>query len=179
MGRGMAELVLSDAERTELNLLSSRRKTAQALATRARIVLECARGLENQEVAARLRVAKGTVGKWRRRFIERRMDGLHDEPRSGTPRSIEDDRIEAVIVKTLESLPENATHWSSRGMAKASGLSVSSVQRIWRAFGLQPHRTESFKLSTDPDFVAKVRDVVGLYVAPPEHAVVLCVDEKS
>jgi transposase len=179
MGRGMAELVLSDAERTELKLLSSRRKTAQALAMRARIVLECARGLENQEVAARLRVAKGTVGKWRRRFVEQRMDGLHDEARSGAPRSIEDDRIEAVIVKTLESLPENATHWSSRGMAKASGLSVSSVQRIWRAFGLQPHRMESFKLSTDPDFVAKVRDVVGLYVAPPEHAVVLCVDEKS
>jgi transposase len=179
MGRGMAEPVLSDAERTELRLLSARRKTAQALAMRARIVLECARGLENQEVAAQLRVAKGTVGKWRRRFVERPMDGLHDEARSGTPRSIEDDRIEAVIVKTLESLPENATHWSSRGMAKASGLSVSSVQRIWRAFGLQPHRIESFKLSTDPDFVAKVRDVVGLYVAPPEHAVVLCVDEKS
>jgi len=179
MGRGMAELVLSETERTELKLLSSRRKTAQALAMRARIVLECARGLENQEVAARLRVAKGTVGKWRRRFVERRMDGLHDEARSGAPRSIEDDRIEAVIVKTLESLPENATHWSSRGMAKASSLSVSSVQRIWRAFGLRPHRIESFKLSTDPDFVAKVRDVVGLYVAPPEHAVVLCVDEKS
>src|SRR5260221_11329976 len=179
MGRRMVELVLSDAERTELKLLSSRRKTAQALAMRARIVLECARGLENQEVAARLRVAKGTVGKWRRRFAEWRMDGLHDEPRSGAPRTIDDARVEAVIVKTLESLPENATHWSSRGMAKASGLSVSSVQRIWRAFGLQPHRIESFKLSTDPDFVAKVRDVVGLYVAPPEHAVVLCVDEKS
>ena len=179
MGRGMAELVLSEAERTELSLLSSRRKTAQALALRARIVLECARGLENQEVAARLRVAKGTVGKWRRRFVERRMDGLRDEPRSGAPRSIKDDRIEAVIVKTLESLPENATHWSSRGMAKTSGMSVSTVQRIWRAFGLQPHRIETFKLSTDPDFVAKVRDVVGLYVAPPERAVVLCVDEKS
>jgi transposase len=179
MGRRMAELVLSAAERTELKLLSSRRKTAQALAMRARIVLECAQGLENQEVAARLRVAKGTVSKWRRRFAERRMDGLHDEPRSGAPRSIEDDRIEAVIVKTLESLPENATHWSSRGMAKASGISVSSVQRIWHAFGLQPHRIETFKLSTDPDFVAKVRDVVGLYVAPPDRAVVLCVDEKS
>jgi len=174
----MAELVLSEAERTELKQLSSRRKTAQALALRARIVLECARGLENQEVEASLGVAKNTVGKWRRRFVERRMDGLHDEPRSGAPRSIEDRRIEAVIVKTLESLPENATHWSSRGMAKASGISVSSVQRIWRAFGLQP-QIETFKLSTDPEFVAKVRDVVGLYVAPPEHAVVLCVDEKS
>jgi transposase len=135
--------------------------------------------LENQEVAARLRIAKGTVGKWRRRFAERRMDGLHDEARSGAPRSIDDNRIEAVIVKTLESLPENATHWSSRDVAKASGLSVSSVQRIWHAFGLQPHRMENFKLSTDPDFVAKVRDVVELYVTPPEHAVVLCVDEKS
>jgi transposase len=179
MARRMAELVLSEAERTELKLLSSRRKTAQGLALRARIVLECARGLQNQEVADRLSVAKGTVGKWRRRFIERRMDGLRDEPRSGAPRSIEDVRIEAVIVRTLESTPENATHWSSRGMAKASGLSTSSVQRIWRAFGLQPHRIETFKLSNDPDFVAKVRDVVGLYVAPPEHAVVLCVDEKS
>jgi transposase len=138
MARRMAELVLSEAERTELKQLSSRRKTAQALALRARIVLECARGLENQEVEASLGVAKNTVGKWRRRFVERRMDGLHDEPRSGAPRSIEDRRIEAVIVKTLESLPENATHWSSRGMAKASGISVSSVQRIWRAFGLQP-----------------------------------------
>jgi transposase len=179
MARVMAELVLSETERAELKQLSSRRKTAQALALRARIVLECAQGLENQEVAAGLGVAKNTVGKWRRRFVERRMDGLHDEPRSGAPRSIEDAGIEAVIVKTLESVPENATHWSSRGMAKASGISVSSVQRIWRAFGLQPHRIETFKLSTDPDFVAKVRDVVGLYVAPPEHAVVFCVDEKS
>jgi transposase len=175
----MAELVLTEAERAELELLVSRRKTTQALAMRARIVLECARGLENQEVATRLRVAQGTVGRWRRRFVARRVDGLHDEPRSGAPRTIEDDRIEAVIVKTLESVPENATHWSSRGMAKASGISVSSVQRIWRAFGLQPHRIETFKLSTDPDFVGKVRDVVGLYVSPPEHAIVLCVDEKS
>ena len=139
---------------------------------------ECAQGLENREVAARLRIAKGTVGKWRRRFVEHRLDGLRDEPRSGAPRTIEDAHIEAVIVKTLESVPANATHWSSRGMAKASGVSVSSVQRIWRAFGLQPHRIETFKLSTDPDFVVKVRDVVGLYVSPPEHAVVLCVDEK-
>lgn len=179
MGRQMAALVLSETEALELKVLAARRKTAQALAIRARIVLECARGLENQEVAAQLRVAKGTVGKWRRRFVEGRLAGLHDEPRSGSPRSIDDARVEAVIVKTLECLPENATHWSSRGMAKVSGLSVSSVQRIWRAFGLQPHRTETFKLSTDPEFVAKVRDVVGLYVSPPEHAVVLCVDEKS
>lgn len=179
MSGRLAPLVLSGTERSELGLLSSRRKTAQALALRARIVLECAQGLENQEVAARLRVAKGTVGKWRRRFVEHRLDGLQDEPRSGAPRTIDDARIEAVVVKTLESLPQNATHWSSRGMADASGVSVSSVQRIWRAFGLQPHRLETFKLSTDPNFVAKVRDVVGLYVSPPEHAIVLCVDEKS
>jgi transposase len=120
-----------------------------------------------------------TVGKWRRRFIAQRLDGLRDEARSGSPRTIDDTRIEAVIVKTLESLPPDATHWSSRGMARQSGLSVSTVQRIWRAFGLQPHRMETFKLSTDPDFVGKVRDVVGLYMAPPERAVVLCVDEKS
>ena len=128
---------------------------------------------------AKLGVDEATVGKWRRRFAERRLDGLYDDPRSGTPRTVEDARIEAVIVTTLESAPANATHWSSRGMAKASGLSVSTVQRIWRAFGLQPHRIETFKLSTDPDFVAKVRDVVGLYMVPPERAIVLCVDEKS
>lgn len=178
-GRRLAPLVLSDEEQLELQGLAARRKTAQALALRARIVLACGEGSQNKDVAAKLRVDKATVGKWRRRFVERRMDGLHDEPRSGAPRAIDDVRIEAVIVKTLESLPANATHWSSRGMAKESGVSVSSVQRIWRAFGLQPHRMETFKLSTDPDFVAKVRDVVGLYVSPPEHAVVLCVDEKS
>lgn len=178
-GRRMAALVLSEEERAELSALAARRNTAQALALRARIVLGCATGAENQQVAADLEVDQTTVGKWRRRFVERRMDGLHDEPRSGAPRSIDDARIEAVIVKTLESVPPDATHWSSRSMARASGVSVSTVQRIWRAFGLQPHRLETFKLSTDPDFVAKVRDVVGLYVSPPEHAVVLCVDEKS
>jgi transposase len=170
---------VSDAERTELKALASRRKTAQALALRARIVLACEDGWENKDVAAKLDVSQVTVGKWRRRFVEHRMAGLHDEPRRGAPRTIDDVRIEAVIVKTLESLPSNATHWSSRGMAKHSGLSVSSVQRIWRAFGLQPHRLETFKLSTDPDFVSKVRDIVGLYMSPPEHAIVLCVDEKS
>jgi len=172
-------LVLSDAERTELKSLAARRNTAQALALRARIVLGCAEGTQNKDVAARLQVDRATVGKWRRRFVERRIDGLRDEPRSGAPRTIEDERIEAVIVQTLESMPPDATHWSSRGMSKACGLSVSTVQRIWRAFGLQPHRLETFKLSTDPEFVAKVRDVVGLYVSPPAHAVVLCVDEKS
>lgn len=175
----LAPLELSQAERSELMSLSSRRKTAQALALRARIVLACAEGGQNKVVAAQLGLDRQTVGKWRRRFVEHRVDGLHDEPRSGTPRTIEDVRIETVIVRTLESLPPDATHWSSRSMAEASGLSVSTVQRIWRAFGLQPHRLETFKLSTDPEFVAKVRDVVGLYVSPPEHAIVLCVDEKS
>ncbi len=178
-GRRLAALVLSEAERAELGSLAARRNTAQALALRARIVLGCAAGEQNKMVAARLRVAPMTVGKWRRRFVERRIDGLRDEPRTGAPRTIDDARIEAVIVQTLESVPPDATHWSSRGMARACGLSVSTVQRIWRAFGLQPHRLEAFKLSTDPDFVAKVRDVVGLYVSPPAHAVVLCVDEKS
>lgn len=178
-GRRLAPLALSDEERLELQGLAARRKTAQALALRARIVLACVEGSQNKDIAADLGVDKATVGKWRRRFVDRRMDGLHDEPRSGAPRTIDDVRIEAVIVKTLESLPADATHWSSRGMAKESGVSVSSVQRIWRAFGLQPHRMETFKLSTDPDFVAKVRDVVGLYVSPPQHAIVLCVDEKS
>ena len=172
-------LELSQAERRELMSLASRRKTAQAQALRARIVLACAQGGQNKAVAAELGLDRQTVGKWRRRFVEHRIDGLHDDPRSGTPRTIEDARIEAVIVRTLETLPPHATHWSSRSMAKASGVSISSVQRIWRAFGLQPHRLETFKLSTDPDFVAKVRDVVGLYVSPPEHAIVLCVDEKS
>lgn len=179
VGRQLARLTLSEAERAELKSLAGRRKTAQALALRARIVLACAEGGQNKDVAAELALSQATVGKWRRRFVERRVDGLHDEPRAGAPRTIDDTRIETVIVETLESLPENATHWSSRGMAKASGLSVSTVQRIWRAFGLQPHRMETFKLSTDPDFVGKVRDVVGLYVSPPEHAIVLCVDEKS
>jgi len=178
-GRYLEPLRLDETERAELQSLASRRSTAQALALRARIVLACAEGEQNKVVAARLAVDPDTVGKWRRRFAERRLEGLRDEPRSGTPRTVEDARIEAVIVRTLETVPPDATHWSSRGMARACGLSVSTVQRIWRAFGLQPHRLETFKLSTDPDFVAKVRDVVGLYVAPPERAIVLCVDEKS
>jgi len=175
----LPDLGLSETERAELVSLATRRRTAQALAVRARIILACSDGLQNKDVAARLDLDPMTVSKWRRRFLEHRREGLLDAPRSGAPRSIDDARIEATIVRTLESLPADATHWSSRGMARASGLSVSTVQRIWRAFGLQPHRLETFKLSTDPDFVTKVRDVVGLYMAPPERAVVLCVDEKS
>ena len=142
-------------------------------------MLACAEGAANQEVAARLDVCENTVGKWRRRHIAQRLEGLRDEPRSGAPRGIDDERIEAIVVRTLETLPADATHWGARGMARASGLSVSTVQRVWRAFGLQPHRLETFKPSTDPDFVAKVRDVVGLYMSPPDRAIVLCVDEKS
>ncbi len=178
-GRSLPALSISESERAELTSLASRRTTAQALALRARIILGCAEGEQNKTVAQRLGISENTVGKWRGRFAEHRLEGLRDDPRSGTPRTLEDEQIEAVIVRTLESLPPDATHWSSRGMAKASGVSISSVQRIWRAFGLAPHRLETFKLSTDPDFVAKVRDVVGLYVSPPEHAIVLCVDEKS
>ena len=178
-GRELAAVELDEGERSELTLLASRRNTAQALALRARIILACAEGGQNKVIAERMGLDRETVGKWRRRFMAQRLEGLRDDPRSGTPRTLEDARIEAVIVRTLETLPSDATHWSSRSMAKASGVSISSVQRIWRAFGLQPHRLETFKLSTDPDFVAKVRDVVGLYVSPPEHAIVLCVDEKS
>jgi transposase len=178
-GRPLPELTLSCEEKAALGGLASRRKTAQALALRARIVLACAAGRKNQAVAADLGITAQTVGKWRRRFVEHRLDGLHDEPRPGVPRTIEDAAVEAVIVRTLEAKPQGATHWSSRLMARASGISTSSVQRIWRAFGLQPHRTESFKLSPDPLFVDKVRDIVGLYLNPPDRALVLCVDEKS
>jgi transposase len=178
-GRPLATLELGTAEEEALRTLAKRRTTAQALALRARIVLACAAGEANQRVAAKLAVTPQTVGKWRARFVARRLDGLYDEPRPGVPRSIDDAKVEAVIVATLETMPEGATHWSSRAMARKSGVSTSSVQRIWRAFGLQPHRTETFKLSTDPLFVDKVRDIVGLYVSPPDHALVLCVDEKS
>ena len=172
-------VTLSSDQMKALQVLVSRRTTAQGLAKRARIVLACAEGLQNKEVASRLGVDKGTVGTWRRRFIEHGIEGLYDEPRPGAPRTITDELVEAVIVRTLESMPRNATHWSSRMMAGKSGMSTSSVQRIWRAFGLQPHRSKTFKLSTDPLFIDKVRDVVGLYLNPPERALVLCVDEKS
>src|ERR1700682_2292117 len=179
MGRGFAPLGLDEVERAELTSLASRRSTAQALALRARIILACAEGEQSKVVATRLAVDPDTVSKWRRRFAEHRLEGLWDEPRSAAPRTIEDARLAAVMGRTLGTPPPDATHWSSRGMARACGLSVSTVQRIWRAFGLQPHRVETFKLSTDPAFVAKVGDVVGLYVTPPERAIVLCVDEKS
>jgi transposase len=178
-GRPKAELVLSTEERLVLERLANRRKSAQALAMRARIVINCAKGLANREVASKLGVSEAMVGKWRRRFVEHRLDGLSDDPRPGAPRKISDDQVEAVIVKTLEEKPKDATHWSTRSMAAKVGMSQTTIGRIWRAFGLQPHRADSFKLSTDPFFIEKVRDVVGLYLDPPERAVVLCVDEKS
>jgi len=179
LGRPMAALVVTDEEREVLTRWTTRRKTGQGLALRARIVLGCARGATNTEVAANLGVTNTTVGKWRRRFVEKGLGGLLDEPRVGAPRKIGDDQIEAVVVKTLETTPRNATHWSTRSMAAASGLSRPTINRIWRAFGLQPHRTKTFKLSNDPQLVEKVRDIVGLYHNPPDRAIVLCVDEKS
>jgi len=178
-GRPKAQLVLSKTEREQLEALTLRRKTGQALALRARIVLSCADGADNKVVAARQRVTPQTVSKWRARFVEHRLDGLLDAPRPGAPRTIDDTCVDAVIAKTLESVPAGATHWSTRSMAREAGLSQTAVSRIWRAFGLQPHRQETFKLSSDPLFVEKVRDIVGLYLDPPLKAIVLCVDEKS
>jgi transposase len=178
-GRPLKELTLSDAERATLEQWARRPKTAQRLALRSRLVLACASGLTNTQVAHQLGVTLPTVGKWRSRFVEDRLDGLVDEPRPGTPRSVTDAQVEQIITTTLESKPEAATHWSTRGLAKVTGLSFSTIGRIWRAFGLQPHRTDTFKLSTDPLFIDKVRDVVGLYLSPPDKALVLCVDEKS
>jgi transposase len=175
----MPEVALSVEERELLERWARRPKSAQDLALRCRIVLLCADGWENTAVARELGIDRNTVGKWRSRFVARRIDGLHDEPRPGAPRRIGDEAVEAVIVKTLESTPSDATHWSTRSMAAATGMSQSAVSRIWRAFGLKPHLTETFKLSSDPLFVDKVRDIVGLYLNPPEGALVLCVDEKS
>jgi transposase len=170
---------LSDEERTQLLAWTRRRSSAQALAQRSRIVLAAADGLKNTEVAERVGVSRNTVATWRSRFAEHRLDGLIDEPRPGRPRTISDEQVDAVITKTLESTPKDATHWSTRSMAREVGLTQTAVSRIWRAFGLQPHRQDAFKLSKDPLFVEQVHDVVGLYVNPPERAVVLCVDEKS
>jgi len=181
-GRGpkLAALELAADEREALQSLARRPKTAQALALRARIVLACAEGLSNSEVSRRLGVSLPTVGKWRKRFVADRVDGLRDEPRPGAPRKITDTVVEAVIVKTLEERPAHRdSHWSTRSMAKAVGLNQTAVSRIWRAFGLKPHLVDSWKLSTDPLFIDKVRDIVGLYLDPPHGAIVLAVDEKS
>jgi transposase len=178
-GRPTVPLVLSGQERETLERWARRPKSAQALALRCRIVLAAAEGETNTAIAAGLGCSSSTVGKWRSRFAERRLDGLHDEPRPGKPRAISDRDVERVIVKTLEETPLDATHWSTRSLAKATGMSQSAISRIWRAFGLKPHLSEHFKLSPDPQFIDKVRDVVGLYLNPPDAAVVLCVDEKS
>lgn len=170
---------LTEEQRQELQRWVRRSKTSQALALRARIVLQAAAGKSDMAVADRLGTTRATAGKWRRRFLNAGCDGLFDEPRPGTPRRVSDADVERVLVKTLETLPRDATHWSTRSMAKASGLSAATVGRIWRTFGLKPHRQETFKLSRDPLFIEKIRDIVGLYLHPPERAVVLCVDEKG
>jgi transposase len=175
----LAPVELSDDERAQLESWTRRRTSAQALALRSRIVLLAADGLRNTEIAAELGIHRNAAGKWRARFLEHRLDGLTDEPRPGRPRTISDEQVEEVVIKTLETTPKDATHWSTRSLAKEVGLTQSAVQRIWRAFGLQPHRRETWKLSKDPLFIDKVKDVVGLYLNPPERAVVLCVDEKS
>src|SRR2546423_155506 len=178
-GRPIPPLVVTDGEREALQNWARRPKSAQALALRARMILLCAEGNTNTAAAGKLRVRIQTVCKWRQRFVERRLDGLLDEPRPGTPRKVSDAEIERVLTMTLESTPRDATHWSTRSLAAESGLSRSTVNRIWRAFALQPHRSETFKLSKDPLFIEKVRDIVGLYLNPPDCALVLCVDEKS
>jgi transposase len=174
----LAPLVLSEDERRTLENWARRRKTAQGLALRARIVLACAEGRNNTAVAARLGVSRPTVTKWRARFLARRLNGLGDEPRPGVPRAITDAQAEEVVIRTLEEVPEGATHWSKRDLARRVGISPTSVHRIWRAFGLQPWRTENFKVSPDPLLIDKIRDIVGLYLAPPANAAVFAVDEK-
>jgi transposase len=177
-GRPKATLILTTDERTRLESLAHRSRSAPWLARRARIVLACADGSDGKVVARRLHVTQATVSKWRGRFVRDRLDGLYDEPRPGAARKLTDDQIERVIVRTLESTPRGATHWSTREMAKAMGLTRMAISRIWQAFGLQPHRSETFKQSPDPLLVEKVRDIVGLYLYPPDHAAVFCVDEK-
>jgi transposase len=178
-GRPMPVLTLATEERETLERWVRRPKTAQALAQRARIVLACAGGQRNGDVAERERVTRQTVGRWRARFVTKRLDGILDEPRPGAPRRVSDADVERVLTRTLESTPRDATHWSTRALARTCGLSQSTVSRVWRAFALQPHRSETFKLSRDPLFIEKVRDIVGLYLHPPDKALVLCVDEKS
>lgn len=178
-GRPKKLLTLTDQQRARLTEWARRPKTAQALALRARIILACATERFNRTIAKQLRVHAVTVGKWRKRFLAEGLEGLCDEPRPGAPRRISDAKVEEVIARTLESAPAHATHWSTRDMAREIGVSRATVHRIWQAFGLQPHRTEAFKLSADPFFIEKVRDVVGLYLNPPDRALVLCVDEKT
>jgi transposase len=175
----MAVLVLSDEERSYLERQARRRRVARSLSDRCRMILHCADGLTNKAVAAEIGVHEHTVGKWRRRFLKERIEGLSDEPRPGRPRTLTDDQVAKVVERTLSATPADATHWSLRSMARESGLSHTTIWRIWGAFGLQPHRSERFKLSSDPHFVDKVRDIVGLYLSPPDRALVLCVDEKS
>ena len=174
-----AVIVLTDAERVELEGWARRRTSAAGLALRSRIVLAAADGESNTDMAVRMNISRNTVKRWRNRFVELRCDGLLDEPRPGRPRVVGDEQIKALITQTLESAPRDATHWSTRSMAEHLGLSQSMVSRVWRAFGLAPHKQDSWKLSKDPLFVEKVRDVVGLYLDPPERALVLCVDEKT
>lgn len=179
MGRPLAVLVLSDEERSFLEGQVRRHRIARSMADRCRMILRCADGVGNKAVAAELGVHEHTVGKWRRRFVQDRLEGLSDAPRPGRPRTLADERIAEVIERTLTTTPADATHWSLRSMAQETGLSHTTIRRIWGAFGLQPHRAETFKLSSDPLFVDKVRDIVGLYLSPPNRALVLCVDEKS
>src|SRR5262250_996687 len=178
-GRPITALMLTREEQTTLERWTRRPKSAQALAQRARVILACADGSSNTVVAARLNLTMQTVGKWRSRFVNRRLDGLLDEPRPGTPLRLSDIEVERVLAMTLESTPKDATHWSTRSMAQACSLSHTTVRRIWNAFALAPHKSETFKLSKDPLFIEKVRDIVGLYLNPPTKAMVLCVDEKS
>lgn len=178
-GRPKAPLSLSPEDRVTLQRFTARRKVSHSLAVRSRIVLRCADGVSNNQVVAELQVSSDTVSKWRQRFLRDGIDGLLDEPRSGAPRKVTDAQVEEVVIRTLESTPHDATHWSTRSMAKATGLNDTTVWRIWQAFALQPHRTEPFKLSNDPQLIEKVRDIVGLYLNPPERALVLCADEKS
>ena len=179
MGRPLAPLTLSESERDELRSITRSRSMPQSLATRARIVLLSAEGESNTDIAERLGLSKPTVGIWRKRYVTQRIAGLYDEPRPGGPRSIRDEQVATLLRKTLKTKPKDGTHWSCRSIAAETKLSKSTVQRVWKAFGLQPHRQKHFKISTDPFFVEKVRDIVGLYLNPPDHAVVLCVDEKS
>src|SRR5580658_5978742 len=178
-GRPKQPLTLTEEERTRLESLAHRARSQSLLARRARVILACAEGLDNKAAARKLRCSPGMVGKWRSRFLKSRVAGLHDEPRPGAPRKVSDEQVEKVIIQTLETTPRGQTHWSTRGLAEAAGLSRMTISRIWHAFGLQPHRADTFRLSPDPQLVDKVRHIVGLYLNPPDHALVLCVDEKS